>query len=257
MALQGGAQYFDVNSNFSLQETAHVHFQDYNATEFGGAIHVVDVPSRSECFFHIQSDQLLDLNAIPLIFENNSATVRGSVLYSGLLGKCNFRSERYTSELQLFNMSILKRSGDKDHSISSGPTQLCFCNASKLNCKETTQSTSIYPRQKVEVSVDAIDQSGSGIPALIHTTVRSGDNLTVSETISYETGENCTSRNYSVKPKNPFNQGSYILRFQPLVLSHRQPHASQVYTAQVVENFLFWFISSWSKIFKHLLCNQC
>ena len=52
----------------------------------------------------------------------------------------------------------------------------------------------------------AIDQSHLPIPALIHSTVRSGNNLTVSETVSYEPGENCTSRNYSVTPKIPFNQ---------------------------------------------------
>ena len=94
---------------------------------------------------------------------------------------------------------------DKGHSISSDPTQLCFCNRSKLNCKETTQLRSIYPGQQVEVSVIAIDQSVSAIPALIHTTVHSGHILNMSETISYETGENCTSRSYSVTPpKNLF-----------------------------------------------------
>ena len=86
------------------------------------------------------------------------------------------------------------------------PTLICFCNKSEWNCKEATQSRSIYPGQQIEVSVVAIDQSNSAIPALIHTTVRSGHNLTVSETISYETGENCTSRNHSVTPKNLFNQ---------------------------------------------------
>ena len=203
MALRGGAQYFDVNSNFSLHQTAHVHFQDNNATEFGGAIYVEDVPSRSECFFHIQNNQLLDL---PLVFEKNTAGMRGSVLYGGLLNKCSFTSDSYTSALELFITSILKGNGDKGHSISSDPTQLCFCNMSKLNCTETTRSKSIYPGQQVEVSVVAIDQSHLPIPALIHTTVRSGNNLTVSETISYETGDDCTSRNYSVTPKIPFNQ---------------------------------------------------
>ena len=207
-ALRGGAQYFDVNSNFSLHQTAHVNFQDNNATEFGGAIYAVDLPSRSECFFHIQS---LDLNTTSLVFEKSTAGMRGSVLYGGLLNKCGFTSDRYTSISELFNMSILKGNGDKGHSISSDPTQLCFCNKSKWNCKETTQSRSIYPGQQVEVSVFAIDQSNLAIPALIHTAVRSGHNLTVSETISYETGENCTSRNYSVTPKMPFNQ----LEFYP------------------------------------------
>ena len=206
MALYGGAQYFDVNSNFSLQQTAYVSFQDNNATVFGGAIYVEDVPSRNQCFFHIQNNQLLDLNITPLVFEKNTAGMRGSVLYGGLLNKCSFTSDRYTSALELFNTSILQQNGDKGHCISSDPTQLRFCNRSKLNCTETTQSRSIYPGQQVEVSVVAIDQSGSTVPALIHTTVQSGDNLTVSETISYETGENCTSRNYSVTPNNLFNQ---------------------------------------------------
>ena len=205
-ALRGGAQYFDFNSNFSLYQTAYVSFQDNNATEFGGAIYVEDVPSRNECFFHIQNNQSLDLDTTPLVFEKNTAGVRGNVLYGGLLNKCNFTSDRYTSALELFNISILQGHGDKSHSISSDPTQLCFCNKSKPNCTETTQSRRIYPGQQVEVFVVAIDQSGSTVPALIHTTVRSGDNLTVSETISYDTGENCTSRNYSVTPNNLFNQ---------------------------------------------------
>ena len=202
-ALRGGAQHFDFNSNFSLHQTARVHFQGNNAAEFGGAIYVEDVPSRSECFFHIQNNQWLDLDTTPLVFEKNAAGMRGSVLYGGLLNKCHFR---YNSALQLFNTSIVKGNGDKGHSISSDPTQLCFCNKSKLNCTEATQSKSIYPGQQVEVSVVAIDQSSLTIPALIHTAVRSGDNLIMSETISYETGENCTSRNYSVTPNNLFNQ---------------------------------------------------
>ena len=146
------------------------------------------------------------METTPLVFEKNTAGMRGSVLYGGLLDKCNFTSERYANALQLFNMSIIQGNGDKAYAISSHSTQLCFCNKSKLNCTGLSQSRSIYPGQHVEVSVVAIDQSGSAIPALIHTAVRSGDNLTVSETISYETGENCTSRNYSVTPKNLFNQ---------------------------------------------------
>ena len=202
-ALRGGAQYFDVNSNFSLHQTARVRFRGNNATEFGGAIYVEDVPSRSECFFHIQNNQWLDLDTTSLVFEKNAAGMRGSVLYGGLLNKCSFPLDRYRNDPVLYNTSILR---EKDHSISSDPTQLCFCNRNKLNCTETTQSRSIYPGQQVEVSVVAIDQSGSTVPALIHTAVRSGDNLIMSETISYETGENCTSRNYSVTPKIPFNQ---------------------------------------------------
>ena len=43
MALRGGAQYFDIKSNFSLQQTANANFQENNTVEFGGAIYVEDV----------------------------------------------------------------------------------------------------------------------------------------------------------------------------------------------------------------------
>ena len=58
------------------------------------------------------------------------------------------------------------------------------------------------------VSVVAVDQSGLAIPTLIHTKIYSGN---TSETISYETEENCTSRNYSIIPRNLFNK----LEFHP------------------------------------------
>ena len=82
--------------------------------------YVEDVPSRSECFFHIQNNQWLDLDTTPLVFEKNAAGMRGSVVYGGLLNECHFR---YNSALQLFNTSIVKRNGYKGHSISSDPTR--------------------------------------------------------------------------------------------------------------------------------------
>ena len=220
-ALQGGAQYFDLYSNFTQYETAQVHFQDNHAVQFGGAIYAADVPGpgqflsqqrisfRSECFFHmLRKKQSPDINTTPLVFVNNSAGIRGSILYGGLLEKCNFTSDRYTSAIELFSMSIshVQRKDNTGHSISSDPSQLCFCNTTGLNCEEVLQSRHIYPGQHVAVSVVAIDQSGSAIPTLIHTNIHSGHNLTVSEIISYETGGNCTNRNYSVTPNNIFNQ---------------------------------------------------
>ena len=136
------------------------------------------------------------IRGFTVVFESNTAAMRGSVLYGGLLNKCNFTSNRYTSALQLFNTSISQGNGDKGLSISSNPSQLCFCNKSEL----------IYPGQQVEVSVIAIDQAGSAIPALIHTTIHSGHTRNMSEIVSYETGENCTSRNYSVTPKKHLYQ---------------------------------------------------
>ena len=219
-AIHGGAQYFDLTSNFNLDQTSHIHFQHNHATVFGGAIYVVDVPRsdqflsqqyvpfRNECFFHIFGKETsLELHTTPLVFVNNSAGIRGSVLYGGLLEKCNFTSDsdRYTNAMELFSMSILhvEKKDDMGYSISSDPTQLCFCDMTELSCGKITQSRSIYPGQQVVVSLVAVDQSGLAIPTFIHTKIYSGN---TSETISYETEENCTSRNYSIIPRNLFNK---------------------------------------------------
>ena len=225
LALRGGAQYFDLYSNFSLHQTAHVHFQDNHAFGFGGAIYVADVSPfasqtheyfRNKSFLHIVwKVQSPDIDTTPLVFVNNSAGTRGSVLYGGLLNKCNFSSNTYRSGIELLKMSILNDTG---HSISSDPTQLCFCNTSGWSCREVTQSRNIYPGQQVVVSVLAIDQSGLAIPTLIHTRINSGN---TSETISYEIGSNCTSRNYSVTPKTLFSQ----LEFYP---TNRSGHATHL-----------------------------
>ena len=173
-AFQGGAQYFDPYSNFTLHHTACVHFQNNYASEFGGAIYyAADVlgPGQflsqqyehfgSECFFRILKYryQSFDVEASTLAFVNNSAGVRGSVLYGGLLEKCNFTLARNTSALGLFNPSILQVHHEHDvgYSISSDPAQLCFCKMSELSCGEVSQSRSIYPGQQAEVSVVAVD----------------------------------------------------------------------------------------------------
>ena len=156
-AVRGGAQYFDVNSNISLYQSVQVLFQFNYATEFGGAIYVVDIlgsdqqlfpqqhlPFRSECFFHLlRKEQSLDLHATPLVFANNIAGVKGSVLHGGLLDKCTFTSHRYTSALELFDMSTSQENDKMDHSISSDPTQLCLCNMSKVNCSVLSQPKNI------------------------------------------------------------------------------------------------------------------
>ena len=78
----------------------------------------------------------------------------------------NFTPDRYTSVLQLFNMSILKGNGD-----NATLFHMTLCSFASV---EKTRSRRIYPGQQVEVSVVAIDQLGSAIPTLIHITVLSG-----------------------------------------------------------------------------------
>jgi len=52
-------------------------------------------------------------------------------------------------------------------SISSDPTQICFCDKNDWNCTEVVQTRRIYPGQDIEVSAIAVDQSDVAIPSLI------------------------------------------------------------------------------------------
>jgi len=86
---------------------------------------------------------------------------------------------KYNSALDFFTRSVVQNSSN--FSISSDPTQLCFCSTKDQNCTDTIQSKSksIYLGQHIEVSVIAYDQSGKAIPTLVHVNVSSGkDNVT-------------------------------------------------------------------------------
>ena len=121
--------YFDLYSNFSLHQTACLHFQDNNAAELGGAIYAADVSGpgqflsqqhvafqKTKRFFHILgSEQFLQMETTPFMFVNNTAGVRGNALFGGLLEKCTFTSERFASILELFNLSIIHSKDDKFH----------------------------------------------------------------------------------------------------------------------------------------------
>ena len=214
---RGGALYLDQYSNFSLHPTTCIHFQGNRATQFGGALYIVDAsgpgqflpqqytPIRRECFLYILGkEQPPYLDSTPLVFKNNFAGIRGSALYGGLLGKCNLTSTKYNSALDFFRRSVVQNSSGS--SISSDPTQLCFCCRNGQNCTDTIQSKSIYPGQNIEVSVIAVDQSDLAIPTLVHVNVRSGKDHNQTEIITYKTERSCTSKNYSAPPTNIFNQ---------------------------------------------------
>ena len=114
-----------VYSNLNLHQSAHVHFQDNYATEFGGAMLCFRcIPFLSECFFHIATKWPTSwyFDNSTIVIANNSAAIRGSVLYCGLLGKCSYKNlTSMQVHCMLFNIYILQ--GNDDNSISSDPTQ--------------------------------------------------------------------------------------------------------------------------------------
>ena len=94
-------------------------------------------------------------------------------------------------------------------SVSSDPSQLCFCSTSghAKNCTKIFQEVRIFPGQDFAVSVIAIDQSDKAINTVVHGNLTSGVNdLHLMETISYEVRSICTKKRYSVNPMNSYSQ---------------------------------------------------
>ena len=214
------ALYFDYSSKFYLHTSSPLLFKGNSASESGGAIYVADVigqhldglrsPFRNECIFHILMGQQSTHLDLQLSFQKNSARKRGSVLYGGLLNKCDFSSvmpdSNNTSAVHIFSRFILNDNensfilNDKENSspISSDPTEVCFCSNNRTECGEKNQHKSVFAGQRFDVSVLAVDQANEAIPAIIHVDLNN-------ENRSYIIPNQCTKKEYIFTSANYVN----------------------------------------------------
>ena len=213
-AVRGGAMHLDHQSSMYIQPLACMLFENNKANEYGGAIYVVDItgnntcppvldlPSRNECFVYMISDEMSETGRINLTFQGNIAGKRGSVLYGGMLNKCN-NSYLEENVLHLFNSSI--KDETKVAAISSNPV-LCFCTESGPHERKCDEEKRIdaFPGQKVNVSVIAIDQTDTPIQTAIHTGLISDEkhNSRVCEAFSQEKEGLCTNRSFTITSPN-------------------------------------------------------
>ena len=213
-AVRGGAMHLDHQSSMYIHPLACMLFENNTANEYGGAIYVVDItgnstcppvldlPSRNECFVYMISDEISEPGRINLTFQGNIAGKRGSVLYGGMLNKCN-SSYLEENALHLFNSSI--KDETKVAAISSDP-MLCFCTEGGPHDRECDEEKSMnaFPGQNVNVSVIAIDQTDTPIKTAIHTDLISDEkhNSRVCEAFSQEKEGLCTKRSYTITSPN-------------------------------------------------------
>ena len=213
-ALWGGAVHLDHHSSVRFYPSASALFSHNKATEYGGAIFVVDtvgqntcppvmyLPSRNECFFHVISNEISQTENINLTFEGNTAGKGGSVLYGGMLNKCNYSySGEYTDTVDLFNRSITHGThADETAAISSDP-MMCFCSeGGSPQCVFKVQNETPFPGQKVNVSIVALDQTYTPTQTDIHSDLISDEKhkSRVCESFSEEREGSCTNRSYTI-----------------------------------------------------------
>ena len=132
-----------------LQSTVE-QFMSLTLLELTHCLPLLDLPSRNECFVHVISNEMSGKST----FQGNTARKSGSILYGGMLNKCNYsHSEEYT--LHLFNTSIKDETTTHEVAAISSDPKLCFCTeGGSHKCKEE-EHVRAFPGQKVNVSVIA------------------------------------------------------------------------------------------------------
>ena len=169
-AENGGAIYLTSASFLTFNRGVNLSMSYNHATKYGGGIYNDDIASANQCSFNPSQHSELSLPYCFMRFinyrwfytkltfsQNNSAGISGSVLHGGLLDRC-----QNNNNLLLLHYLFLINS-----EISSDPYQLCFCVKKRWsNCTEL-KNIEIYPGQKFQISLIALDQTRTSVTTKI------------------------------------------------------------------------------------------
>ena len=140
-----------------------------------------------------------DKSEIKLVFEHNSASKAGSILFGGKLDRCTENAS--TTTFSLFTeLAVLITNDTITSVISSEPLLICPCVSGIPHCESRTSYTSVIPGEAFQLSAVAVGQGNGSIP----TTIRSYFELH-NETAeigdgehTQTTGKQCTDIMYTI-----------------------------------------------------------
>ena len=195
-----------------------------NTADRGAAIHVLDFINYADCFNSttpeltalITTQCFYQIEEIPnfehityLIFESNEAKQSGSTLYGGLLDRCRLIAGGTIlprkNALDIFQNISKFNFQNLDEHISSDPFDICFCENGIPNCNLTLPAQQVIRGQTFTLSVVAVDQTHTPVPADIRTTVpnRRGQSIFLGESLLIqESTKNCSNLNFTVSSPN-------------------------------------------------------
>ena len=229
----GGGLYLDAYSKvYLLSFYTRINFTN-NWAELGGAIFVNDNSTESVCASksfsrpHIKTECFIQrlphnrdgfkkiefgIDEDPIVFNNNTANITGSVLYGGLLDRCTVSQlsdiyyEQYTSTnaikipiegIKYFKM--LSNRSFQDGDIASEPVRICFCEAdSEHNCSYHPPPFKVMKGQEFYVTLAAVNQVNQSVRATIYSSVSPNGDLGVGQREKIIDDE-CTNVTYNVK----------------------------------------------------------
>ena len=210
---RGAALIFIDKSSLTISDESTVLFKNNNAATTGGAIYIVSsysyVPTldglrtRSHCFLKVEDKS----KTARLIFQDNTASQGGDVLYGGSLGRaCTYTNKRCNSCLQIFH-NISEISPKTLSSITSDPSRVCFCinGSSKPNCFLLFHyNLSVHSGQKITISTVVVGQDFGTVTGTVyaHFLPEKGKDSSVTLEEKEESQEvkqlSCNNRTYTI-----------------------------------------------------------
>ena len=140
----GGGMALYGSSRLLIKEQMNMSFINNHADQSGGGIFVSQLVSAnspsSSCFFEISHP-----SDATVYFVNNTAGISGDVLYGGNIEDCENIHDLFYYFSQRTN-----------HSISSDPTQVCFCESEILDCSIKSTNKTAIPGIGINVSLAAV-----------------------------------------------------------------------------------------------------
>ena len=185
-AYNGGGIYMISSSVLFLPLGSFLKFVGNQANNSGGAINIeqivltVDLNSNSgqvsnRCFFQLP-DNYFDQVHTYFHFENNTASVAGSVLYGGTTRQCLEGPEKVLPDQFNHISKFVNQPGLSI--ISSGPRGMCFCTDNSPNCSLKSISMSAIPGEIIKFAVAVVGQDYNTTTGIITISSDSGELLT-------------------------------------------------------------------------------
>ena len=143
-----------------------------------------------------------------VFFQNNSAMVSGSSLYSELQGRCNFtfyNEHRCISPRRVvMGIDYFRNiSNIKNWDIGSKPAQLCFCKEGRKDCSYNPGPIGVSNGAKFSIELVAVDHARHTVNAAVRTTLlRTGGHLGDGQIYQQVIHKNCTKFTYNVFSPN-------------------------------------------------------
>ena len=197
----GGAMFFTLGANLSLEWYTVLTTSANTASEYGGAIYHEDSITIIQCtnvsnilhtdqnlalsiqpsFLQIHGDEDVPDFACPqIISQENSAIKDGSFLYGGLLDRSRLLIQPSKLPYDFFTHQCLiniTKHADKNE-ISSEPFQLGSCDG---NDHSFSNNITVYRGQTIRLNITALGQGQSQVPTTVRALLNPGARLKLNQ----------------------------------------------------------------------------